>query len=196
MTARSILLAFGVAIPFLYFANLFGIGAITPGFDHATLLPSELGRDGMLNAALFNTGLIAVGVCGVLAAIGLFLALRQISGGVILASLTALCMLAFGVSMIVYGVFSLPDPRHYSPSLLIIASMLAPVFGAFALKPGGAARWILLLGFLAGIGMIALNAGIGGIANDNNIGWIVRAHGAVAFTTFAYLCWSAMKRAA
>ncbi|GAN00536.1 hypothetical protein U91I_04202 [alpha proteobacterium U9-1i] len=192
---RTFLLAAGIAIPFVYFANLFGVGAITPGFDQGALLPSELGRDGMANAMLFNAGLMATGACGVLAALGLFLALRQNSGGVILAGLTALCMLAFGVSMIVYGVFSLPDPRHYSPSLLIIASMLAPLFGAFALKPGGADRWILLAGFVAGLGMIALSAGLGGFATEQNVGWIVRAHGAIAFATFAYLCWAVLRRA-
>lgn len=191
---RTVLLAAGIAIPAVYFANLFGVGAITPGFDQGSLLPSELGREGMANAALFNAGLIATGVCGVLAALGLFLGLKQISGGFILATLTALGMLAFGASMIVYGIFALPDPRHYSASIPIILSMLTPVFGAFALKPGGGDRWILLAGFVAGLGMIALSAGLGGFANESNVGWIVRAHGAVAFATFAYLCWATLRR--
>jgi hypothetical protein len=192
---RNLLLMAGIAIPVVYFANLFGVGAVTPGFNHGATLPSELGRDGMANAALFNIGLTAVGVFGMLAAFGLFLGLRQISNGLILASLTALGMLAFGVSMIVYGAFPLPDPRHHSLDLLIILSMLTPLFGAFALKPGGGDRVILLAGFALGLCMVALSAGIGGLANATNIGWIVRAHGAVAFATFAYLCWAVLRRA-
>lgn len=115
-------------------------------------------------------------------------------GGFILATLTALCMLAFGASMITYGTFALPDPRHDSASLPIIGSMLTPVFGAFALKPGGADHWILLAGFIAGLGVFALNTGVGGVADEQNIGWIVRAHGAVAVATFAYLCWATLRR--
>ncbi|MGH6950080.1 MAG: hypothetical protein ACREH4_04365, partial [Vitreimonas sp.] len=107
---RNILLLAGVTIPAIYFANLFGVGAVTPGFDHGSTLPSDLGREDAGGAPqIFNLSLIAVGVCGVLAAIGLFLALR-----------------AFGVSMISYGVFPLPDPRHHSLDLLLILSMLTP----------------------------------------------------------------------
>ncbi len=149
----------------------------------------------MANAALFNAGLIAVGVCGLLAAFGLFLALGAISGGAIGAGLTGLAMLCFGASIISYGLFPLPDPHHHSLDALLIVSMLTPVFGAFALKNGGADRWIIIAGFVAGLGMIALNAGLGGIANETNIGWIVRAHAGVAFATFAYLCWAALRRA-
>jgi hypothetical protein len=31
---RSFLLAAGIAIPFVYFASLFVVGALTPGFGH------------------------------------------------------------------------------------------------------------------------------------------------------------------
>ena len=207
---RNILLIAGIAIPVIYFANLFGVGAVAPGFDHASALPSELGSEDMGRAMrgaaqcthcftanyIFNAGLIAVGACGALAAIGLFLALRVISNGVVLAGLTALCMLAFGISMMSYGVFPMPDPRHHSLDMLLILSMLTPLFGALALKDSGADRWIVLAGFAGILAMIALNAGFGGIANETNIGWIVRAHGAIAFATFAYLCWAALRHAA
>jgi hypothetical membrane protein len=191
---RTWLLIAGILIPVVYFANLFGVGAMTPFFDHGASPPSELGREGRSHAALFNAGLIVVGVLSVLAATGLFLGLRHISGGVILAGLTMLSMLAFGVSMLMAGAFPLPNPLHYGFNIILLA-LLTPLFGALALKGGGADRWIVLAGFVAGLSLLAINAGVGGVASASNIGWIVRAHGAVAMLTFAYLCWAALRRA-
>src|SRR5262245_20427120 len=146
---RNLLLIAGIAIPVVYLANLFGVGAMTPGFDQSTTLPSELGRDGMANAALFNAGLIAVGACGVLADLGLFSTRRDITGAFILSSRIARCFLACATVIVVYGVFPHPDERHHSLDILLIASMFAHVFGALALKHSGADRWIVLVGFVA-----------------------------------------------
>lgn len=186
---HRILLAAGVAIPFVYFANLFGVGAITPLFDHGSLLPSELGREGMPHALLFNTGLVVVGVLGLLASAGLFVGLRAVGGNLILSALTALSFVCFGIAMIMAGVFALPNPLHYGFNI-ILAGLFTPLLGALAFKGGGAARWIVFAGFLAGFGALAINAGVGGIATRENFGWIARAHGFVAFSTIAFLCYA------
>lgn len=188
---RAILLAAGVAIPFVYFATLFGVGAVTPGFDHGAQLPSELGRDGMANAALFNVGLIAVGLCGLLASAGLWLGLRASGTNAILALLIALTVACLGVSMVMAGAFPLPNPLHYGFNI-IAGMLLTGLFATFALK--GVARWIALLGFVAGLVALALNAGVGGIATEANIGWIIRLQAFIAMATIAFVCAAVMRR--
>ncbi len=188
---HRVLLAAGVAIPFVYFANLFGVGAITPLFDHGSLLPSELGREGMPHALLFNAGLIAVGVLGLLASAGLFLGLRAI-GGNLMSALTALSFVCFGIAMIMAGVFALPNPLHYGFNI-ILAVLFTPLLGALAFKGGGAARWSVFAGFLAGFGALTVNAGVGGIATRENFGWVARVHGFIAFSTIAFLCYALLR---
>lgn len=188
---RTFLLAAGVAIPFVYFATLFGVGALTPGFDHGSQLPSELGRYGMANAALFNAGLIAVGVCGLLASLGLWLGLRARGTNAILTLLIALTVASLGVSMVMAGAFPLPNPLHYGFNI-IVGMLLTGLFAVFALKSAG--RWIALIGFLAGLGALALNAGVGGIATETNIGWIIRLQALVAMATIAFVCFAVMRR--
>lgn len=190
---RTLLLAAGVAIPFLYFATVFGVGAMTPSFDHGAQLPSELGRESMANALLFNAGLIAVGICGLLASLGLWLGLR---GGKaisdILAFLVALSVACLGVSMVMAGAFPLPNPLHYGFNI-IAGMLLTGLFAAFALK--GGARWIALAGFVAGLGALALSAGVGGIATEANIGWIIRLQALIAMATIAFVSADVMRRA-
>jgi hypothetical membrane protein len=203
---RTVLLAAGIAIPFLYFANLFGIAAMTPGFDHGSQLPSDLGSEETARAVrqtlqcthcagsvvAFNIGLIAVGVCALLASAGLWLGLRASGANPILALLTALSVACLGIAMVMAGAFPLPNPLHYGFNI-IAGMLLTGLFGAFVLK--GAARWIALAGFMAGLGVLALNAGVGGVATENNIGWIIRLHALIAFSTIAFVCWAVMQRA-
>jgi len=185
---RAVLLAAGIAIPVLYFANLIGVGALTPRFDHGAALPSELGRDGMANAALFNIGLVAVGACALMASVGLWLGLRAAGANTILSALTALSVACLGVAMVMAGAFALPNPLHYGFNI-IAGMLLSGLFGAFALS--GGARWLALAGFLVGL---ALNAGVGGVASESNIGWIIRLHALVAFSTIAFVCWAVLQR--
>ncbi|MEQ1865828.1 MAG: DUF998 domain-containing protein, partial [Micropepsaceae bacterium] len=60
MQRDRMLLAGGIAVPYIYFANLVIGGLLTPGFSHVTQMPSELGVAAAPYAALFNAGLIAV----------------------------------------------------------------------------------------------------------------------------------------
>lgn len=189
---RNILLAAGIAIPFIYCATLFGVGAITPGFDHGSQLPSELGRDGAANALVFNAGLLAVGACALLASAGLWLGLRTVGTNIILALLTALPVACLGISMVMAGAFPLPNPLHYGFNI-IAGMLLTGLFGALVLK--GAARWIALAGFLAGLAALALNAGVGGVATEANIGWIIRLQALIAMATIAFVSADVMRRA-
>lgn len=187
------LLAGGVAIPFIYFASQIAAVLLNPAFNIARQEPSELGCCQAVMPVVANAGFMATGVVAVLGGLGLFVGLRRLQGNVIFAASAGLGLSLFGVAMIMSGVFPLPNPLHYGFGLTL-AGILAPLFGALALKNGGAVRWIVMLGFIVSLVLVVLSMGIGGVANVNNIGLIVRAISVVAFSTIAYLCWSVMQR--
>jgi hypothetical protein len=186
------LLAGGIAIPFIYFSSQIAAVLLNPAFNVARQEPSELECCQAVMPVVAN-GFMATGVVAVLGGLGLFVGLRRLQGNVIFAALAGLALSLFGVAMIMSGVFPLPNPLHYGFGLTL-AGILAPLFGALALKNGGAVRWIVTLGFIVSLVLVALSMGIGGVANVNNIGLIVRAISVVAFPTIAYLCWSVMQR--
>lgn len=192
MNFRALLLG-GVAVPFLYFASQIAAVALNPGFDISSQQPSELGCCQAAMPAVANAGFITTGIAAMLGAFGLFAGLRHLGGNIIFAALAWLGLFLFGVAMTMSGVFPLPNPLHYGFGLTL-AGILAPLFGALAFRGGGAARWIIVLGFIVSVVLLVLSMGIGGIASENNIGLIVRALSLVAFSTIAYLCSGIMRR--
>ncbi len=192
MNFRALLIG-GVAVPFLYFASQIAAVLLNPGFDIASREPSELGCCQAVMPVVANVGFITTGVAAMLGGLGLFAGLRHLHGNVVFAALAGLGLSLFGVAMTMSGVFPLPNPLHYGFGLTL-AGILAPFFGALAFKDGGAARWIVGLGFIVSIMLVALSMGLGGFASEDNIGLIVRAISVVAFPTIAYLSWSVMQR--
>jgi hypothetical protein len=186
------LLACGVAVPFVYFANLFVAGWMTPGFDHGAQLPSELGLAGLPFAGPFNAGLIAVGVALLLGAFGLAGGLRRIGAHWILAELTSLSIGLAGFAMTMAGLVPLPHPLHYGFNVLV-AGAFAPLLGAAA-AGAGRARVVLFAAFAAIIGILVLTRLAGGLVEPSNVGWWVRGLGFIAFSSMAYLCWAVMRR--
>lgn len=176
----------GVAVPFLYFGSQITAIALNPGYDIAAQQPSELGCCGARAPIVANAGFIATGVAALVGGIGLFLTLKRV-----LAALAALCLIAFGVAMTMSGLFPLPDPRHYGFGLLPLG-VVAPLFGAFALKDAGA-RWTLLAAFAASAVLVALSAGVGGVADATNVGLFSRALALIAFPAIGFLCWRAKR---
>lgn len=192
MIART-LLAAGVAVPVAYFASQIAAMALNPSFDIATQQPSELGCCGVNAPIVANIGFLATGLCAILGGAGLFVGLRQTGGNMILAALAALGMILFGVAMTMSGLFPLPDPLHYGFGLFP-AGLLAPLFGALALKNGGAERWILLTSFAATAVIVALMFGVGGVVTASNLGYFSRAAAVIAFPAIAFLCWTLLRR--
>lgn len=194
MIAR-ILLAAGVAVPVAYFASQIAAMSLNPSFDIATQQPSELGCCGANAPIGANIGFLATGLCAIFGGAGLFAGLRKLGGNIILAALAALGMILFGVAMTMSGLFPLPDPLHYGLGLFP-AGLLAPLFGALALKNGGAARWILLASFAASAVIVAIMSGVGGVVTEANLGYFSRAVALIAFPAIAYLCWTVIRRTA
>lgn len=193
MNGGRYLLACGIAVPFIYFANLFGFGWLTPAFDQGSQMPSELGIAGLPFAGLFNAGLVAVGVALLLGAFGLAGGLRRIGAHWALAELTALSMGLAGFAMAIAGIVPLPDPLHYGFNV-IIAGVFTPLLGAIALGPGRA-RIVLFAAFATIIGVLVVTRLVDGLVASSNVGWWVRGLGFIAFSSMAYLCWAVMRRA-
>lgn len=192
MIARG-LLAAGIGVPLFWFGGQLAGMALNPGFDIATQQPSELGCCDARAPIVANIGFLATGVCAVLGGIGLSLGLRTLGGNIVLAALAGLGMILFGVAMTMSGLFPLPDPLHYGFGLFP-AGLLAPLFGALALKNGGATRWIVLASFVFSAVVVALMFGVGGVVSESNLGWFSRAVALIAFPTMALLCWTVRAR--
>lgn len=187
-------LATGVGVPVVYFASQIVAMALNPAFDIATQQPSELGCCGAHLPLMANVGFLLTGASAIAGGVGLFLGLRQVGGNVVLAALAGLGMLLFGVAMTMSGIFPLPNPLHYGFGLFP-AGLLAPLFGALALKNGGAARWIVLVSFALSAVLVALMFGVGGVVTEANLGYFSRGVALIAFPTIAFLCWTVLRRA-
>lgn len=192
MIAR-VLVAAGVGVPLFWFGSQLAGMALNPGFDIATQQPSELGCCDAQLPIVANVGFLATGVCAALGGVGLLLGLRKLGGNIVLAALAGLGMVLFGVAMTMSGLFPLPNPLHYGFGLFP-AGLLAPLFGALALKNGGAARWIVLTAFVFSAVVVALMFGVGGIVTEGNLGYFSRAVALTAFPAMAFLCWTVMRR--
>jgi hypothetical membrane protein len=188
-----VFLAGGVAVPVFWLAGQIAGMAFNPGFDIASQQPSELGCCGANMPVIANAAFLATGAAAIVGAIGLTTGLRALGGNTILALLAGLGMVLFGVAMTMSGLFPLPNPLHYGFGLFP-AGLLAPLFGALALKNGGAARWIALAAFAISAVLVAIMFGVGGIVTAQNLGYFSRAVALVAFTAIAFLSWTVMRR--
>ena len=167
---RNILLGCGVAAPLIYLGLAAGGALLFPGYDHSTQVISELGGPDAPHPMVFNLGLMAAGALTVLGAAGLFLRLR---GEAWLGALLAtLAIATFGASILIGGVFPLPDPRHLAWGLGY-AAQIAPLLTLWALrKTPGHAR---LKGFLV-FDLILVNLalavmfGVGDLVGPDNLG--------------------------
>ncbi|MDZ4692079.1 DUF998 domain-containing protein [Terricaulis sp.] len=190
-----IFLIAGIAVPIVYFASQVAAMALNPGFDIATQQPSELGCCGAQLPLIANAGFLLTGVFAIAGGVGLSLGLRKLGGNAILAALAGLGMILFGIAMTMSGLFPLPDPLHYGFGLFP-AGLLAPLFGALALKDGGGVRWIVLAAFAASAVLVALMFGVGGVVTESNLGYFSRAVALVAFPAMGLLCWHVRRRLA
>ena len=200
MRREQILLAGGVAVPFIYFANLIVGGLLTPGYSHVSQMPSELGVATAPFAALFNAGLIAAAAATFSAAFGLYFGLRRLGAGLLLALATGVSLALSAGAMAMSGFFPLPNPLHYGFGL-VLAGVFTPLFGALALRRvsgTGTERALLLSGFAASIAIVAAifaaNFDLIDFVNTSNAGLWVRAYALTGIPSVALLCWSVMRR--
>lgn len=178
---RNILLGCGVIAPLIYVGLAASGGLLSPGYDHATQVISELGGPDAPHPMVFNIGLMAAGALTILSAIGLFLRLRE--GAWLGALLAATAIAVFGASILIGGVFPLPDPRHMAWGLGY-AAQIAPVLMLWALwkKPGHAGlKGFLIFNLIAVNLALAVMFGVGNLVGPDNLGLWQRLYGLAVY---------------
>jgi glucan biosynthesis protein C len=167
----SLLLRISILIPVLYYGALAVGGYLTPGYDHMTMLASELGIAGKPAAQLFNYALIATGGIAVLSGIGVLFGVRALKGSILWALLAAVGIVAWGAAVIYAGLYPMPDPRHMGPvswqgltlGLAAVPAALFLFLGLSGRSDMGGVKVLLILSFLAMIAFNLIFANVGGL---------------------------------
>lgn len=171
-----------ILAPILYYVALIGGAATYPGYDHVTRYASELGAEGAPYPQLFNYSIIAMGVASILGAIGLALCLRELSGRWLWPALAGVAFALWGASMIMGGLFPMPDERHGAFGLGLVQP-LVPLFTLLALwsvpRSGGIKAFVGFI-FLGSIAMLAIMMGVGQLVRVENVGAWQRTYTAFA----------------
>jgi hypothetical membrane protein len=151
-------LGIGVAVPFLYFGTQIVAAFFYPGYSFLNQDASTLGSEGSRFPAIFNVGAIIVGILTLIASWGFMRAFRHSGINPILAWLTFLDVVSFGLGSINAGVFPLPDPRHTEGPLAVIGmgTILLPLLVPAALWKVNAAQKMKIYFLLNSFLLVAL----------------------------------------
>ncbi len=169
---RKILAGGLIAAPLFYYFALLAGAATYPGYDHATRYASELGAADAPYPALFNYSIIACGVAAMIGAAGLAISLRSASGRWGWALAAGITLALWGASMVMGGMFPMPDERHGAFGLGLVGP-LVPLFTLLALW--SAPRTLGMKTFLAFIfvgsaAVLSIMMGVGGLVRLDNVG--------------------------
>jgi len=186
------LLLLGIAVPILYFGTLFVAASTWPGYSHQTRYASELGGPEAPKPWVFNSGSVFMGSVCIGSAFGFGRAVVEITGRRVPSVLAGFCIGLFGVSMLMGGLFPMPNPLHGGLGL-VFALPLAPIFMALALR--GVAGTTRLRTFLwasaAGmIVMLAIMMGVGRLVTRQNVGAWQRVNALSIFPWIGVASWS------
>ena len=166
----------GVAIPFIYIGTIIVSSLFYPGYSQSRQFVSELGASGAPHPWIFNAGLALTATATIIAAFGFLRAFESLAANPVLAWLTSTIVSIFGVSLLMGGLFPLPDPRHSAYELQKVV-LVGPMLFAATLWKHDKARLlnILLLAInVALVVMFLLVMGVGGVATRENAGILQR----------------------
>lgn len=184
---RLWLLLSGVIAPTIYVALAMAGPLLWPGYDLSTRMISELGLAEAPLDAVFNIGLLAAGGLAVLFSLGLFGELRRRGADVVTAALAGLAVAVFGGSLVVGGLFPLPDERHLAWGAGF-AVQVAPLLTLLALRNAvglTGLKIFLAVVFVAVNGLLAVMFGVGDLIGQDNLGLWQRAYGLAMFPWIA-----------
>src|SRR5688572_4356796 len=193
---HRLLLAAGVAVPVVYYANLLVCSMLYPGYDHARQWVSELGSASARYPGLFNGVLVLLGLLGAAAGPGLGWALRRHGAGRVFSVLVALLVAGFGVAMVMGGAFPMPDPRHNGYGLAI-GLLLVPPLMAWGMRRRPELRGLrifLLANWVAMVVLFAILMGVGELVTRANVGLWQRAFSLTMFPWLGIAAWVLMPR--
>ena len=164
-----------VAAPLLYYATLFGSALLYPGYSHVTQYASELGASDAPHPMVFNIGVMLTGVATVVGAVGLRRAALDLGARAILTTLGAIALAAFGLAMVLGGVFPMPDPRHGAWGLGFAIALAPPLFAAAVWDRMRGLGWAMLAVTVVLLALLAVMMGVGGLVRRANVGLWQRA---------------------
>ena len=193
---NRLLLVAGLAVPILYFGNLLVSSLLYPGYSHVTQYASELGSSSARYPAVFNTGVVMIGIAGLAAALGLYTELRGRGTGKALAGIVAALVALWGVSMVMGGMFPMPDPRHGGYGLGLGIYLVPPLL-VFALRRDpdlARLRWFLVGSWVFMVVMFAIMMGVGQLVTRANVGAFQRVNALASFPWFAVVAWVLARR--
>ena len=194
---KKFLTAGMVLSPACYYFGLFAGAATYPGYDHMTRYASELGAADAPLPIIFNASIITGGVFAILGAVGLFAMLREISGRSVWPFLASLALALWGVSMIMGGMFPMPDERHGAFGLGLVGPLI-PLFILLSIwsAPGTTGiKAFLALIFLGSIAALAIMMGVGQFVRLSNVGAWQRVNSGVSIPWMAVLgLWLLLRR--
>ena len=135
-------LAWGVAIPVIYFGIQAAAAPFYPGYSFFARDASTLGSDGSTAPWIFNVGTLILGLVHVAVAGAFFSALPSAGVGRGVTSLTALALASAGIGSLNAFLHPLPDPLHTQGVLSILGSgfILLPLLTTAVLWRTGAQR--------------------------------------------------------
>lgn len=191
MRTTQWLLAAGIAVPILYFAALMLGAAFFPGYSHVTRYASELGGPEATVPAIFNLGIIAMGVAGVVAGVGFARALRQLGSGPLPAVLAGATLSLWGVATILGGTYPMPDERHggYGLGLGLQVAPLLVLWGLRGVPGLRRLRRFLVGVFVVMTVMFAIMMGVGELVTRANVGLWQRANVLASIPWIGIVAW-------
>lgn len=174
-------LRIGMLVPILYFGTLIVSSLLYPGYSHVRQYASELGAAGARYPDVFNSGIVLAGLATLVALTGFGRVLRALGAGRALTVLFLVTLGAYGIGMMMGGLFPMPDPRHGAFGLGF-GIHLAPAFLVAALWRADdhrALRIYLIATVVAGTVMLAIMMGVGGLVTRANVGIFQRIYALV-----------------
>lgn len=184
---RKLLALALIAISALYYFGLLAGAATYPGYSHITNYASELGAADAPYPLLFNLSIILAGASAILGALTLPAAFKDLGARRAWAVAAAVALALWGASMIMGGLFPMPDERHGAFGLGLVAPLI-PLFVLLALgsvKAAGAMRLFLGLVFAGSVVMLAIMFGVGELVTQANVGLYQRLNSGISILWFA-----------
>lgn len=186
------LLRLGLLVPFIYYGTQVAAAPFFPNFSFVGTTASEMGSSLSRHPAIFNVGIISLGVITLLTSIGYWLALRHVGVEPALALLVSADIALNGVQMLWAGLHPLPDPRHAGYTVFVAGMAALPVLITLPLwrvaSPPLRAYFVATLLLLAA--MIPVVIGMTGIDRRAYRGIIQRVYTLTTFPPIAVGAWT------